>query len=645
MVSKRNMDPNEMKSKPKKRRISRKTLQSQSAILNKIQTIRDLKKGCLNGNVEIVKQILKVNLTLEINQQITPKEIQEMKLLHTASENGNIEIVKELLNCNLDIDEKDEEEDGKTALHMAAENGHAAIVATLLSHGANVNLKDDETENALHKASKLGHIDVVREILKHGCDNIDDTIGGKTALHLATQSNQAQIVAMLLEHCADVNFHLDEFKYIDDVESYCFWSGDTRAIHTAARHGYDDVMKELLKYDVEIDVRTMYKDTALHLASERGHASVVAQILDHGANVYLTSEHPDIVSEKSLHMASQRGHLEVVKELLKYDKKINGKNEDGKTPLHLASENGQTKTVKELLHHGARIDLHVGSNREGCYGLDCDSYCYPEGNVLHLAIKSGNVETVQLLLNSGAKLKQKCTSNYFLDACQHGHLEVVKELIKRGANIHEQIDYKQKISPLHVAICHKNIEVVKELLSQGANVNHEDIYYGTPINVAVNDGNLILVKELLKSGANPYQKLVEYGYGEDYRSEETPIWVALEKGHHSIVEELLLYAENDAIVYDDWTPLHYATFIGHKGSVTKLLARGCNPNVFNKYHETPLHFAIDFAPDADSIVIVKDLLDHGANINIKADSGATAFHKAFASYDIKKNENIIHILM
>ena len=522
MAPKRNIETPDIKTKPKKtRRLNKKYKTINS---DKIEQMVELDKACRNGNLEIVRQILKRNLTLEINQQITPKDIQEKCLLHLASRIGNIEIVEELVNCNIDINYTNNV--GHTALHIASWFGHVKVVAILLANGIDVNL------------------------------------------------------------------------------------------------------------------RASHKETALHLASDYGHASVVALLLDHGANVYLIEEN----TEKALTMASTIGHLKVVKELLKFDKEIDVKIQDGRSPLHLASENGHTNIVKELLDNGARIDLHVGSNPEGCNGSNCETYCYPEGNALHLAIQSGKVETVRLLLNRGATLNQKCAPNYFLDACQLGHLEIVKELIKWGASIHEQNNYKYKVSPLHVAIANNNIEVVKELLSQGANVNHEDSYYGTPINITANDGNLILVKELLNYGANPYQTLEGYGHS-DYLSEETPLWVALEKGYHSIVEEMLLYAENDAIVVDinDWTPLHYASFHGHKGSVTKLLARGCNPNVLNKDHETPLHFAIDFAPDADSIV--KELLNYGANINIKAENGDTAFHKAFASYDIKKNENIIHILM
>ena len=513
-------------------------------------------------------------------------------------------------------------------LFKACQSGNLEKVKQILEINKQITSKEIQEMKLLHTASHFGYIEIVKELLKYTMD-IDDTNSvGDNALQIAAKAGHVKIVAILLAHGADVNFHLDVSKFNDDIEAYSYSSGDTRVLHVAARHGFNAMMKEILKHDVEIDVRTIHKETALHLASDRGHASVVAQLLEHGANVYLISEHHDIVSDKALHMASSRGHLEVVKELLKYDKEIDVKNEDGKTPLHLASENGRTKTVEELLDHGASIDLHVGSNPEGCNGLNCVSYCYPKGDALHLAIKSGNVETVQLLLNSGATQTNKCTATHFLEACEYGHLDVVKELIRRGANIHEQIDARHTMPPLHVAISHGNIEVVKELLRLGVDFNLDDEYYGTPLNVAAVDGHLEIVKLFLKLGANPYQKFKEYS--PDYMPIGDALSNAYERGHHSIVEELLLHGNADAIVDDNkWTSLHHASDCGNLGAVKKLLAKGCDVNVETDDNRTPLFYAIEYVflhEKSDDLVLY--LLHHGANLNKQDLDGNTPLHKA-----------------
>ncbi len=50
-------------------------------------------------------------------------------------------------------------------------------------------------------------------------------------------------------------------------------------------------------------------------------------------------------------------------------------------------------------------------------------------------------------------------------ACVHGHLEIVRELIKHGADIHINLDY-----PLRGAAEFGHLEVVRELLKHGANI-------------------------------------------------------------------------------------------------------------------------------------------------------------------------------
>ena len=564
MAPKRNIDTPDTKSNPKKTKRLIKAYKLFNS--DNIQLLVKLIKACRNRNLEIVRQILKTIKISEINQRITPKEIQEKKLLHIASKIGSVEILEELLKYNIDID--------------------------------------------------------------------DTNSRGKTALHVATQSGHAKIVAILLAYGADVNFQLNMVSSNQEI-GYNGSKSDTRALHIAARNGYHEVLQELLKYDVDIDVRNLETETALHLASDRGHATIVAQLLEHGANVHLFSVQSNIVSNKALHIACRKGYSKIVKELLKHDKEIDSKNEVGETPLHKASVNGWTKIVKELLDHGARIDLHVGSDPEGCIGLNCNRYCYPDGNALHLAIKSGNVKTVQLLLDQGLTLDKTCSSNYFIDACEYGNLNVVKELIRRGVNIHEQFDYEQKLSPLHVAISYGRIEVVKELLRLGVDVNLDDEYYGTPLNVATVDGHLEIVKLLLKHGANPYQKLEDHDTFDRYLEQDTPLENAVAKEHDAIVQELLLYGDADAIVDErKWTPLHYSSSYGNLVAVRKHLASGCDINMKTDNNSTPLHSAVEYAlVYGKSVDVVLHLLHHGADLNSQDVEGNTPLHNALMLLD------------
>ena len=58
----------------------------------------------------------------------------------------------------------------------------------------------------------------------------------------------------------------------------------TRPLTIAAWNGYSDIVKLLLKYEVDVNHKQSGKDTPLTLASYKGHKDVVEVLLKAGAN-------------------------------------------------------------------------------------------------------------------------------------------------------------------------------------------------------------------------------------------------------------------------------------------------------------------------------------------------------------------------
>ncbi|GFN85060.1 LOW QUALITY PROTEIN: ankyrin-3 [Plakobranchus ocellatus] len=142
------------------------------------------------------------------------------------------------------------------------------------------------------------------------------------------------------EMCTRYNVHKHETIRWFDWSSYCFllWSRQC---------GHDSVGENA-------SVDTTEKDgcTALMLACQNGHDSVVKALLKKNASVDITKEN----GCTALMLACQNGHDSVVKALLEKNASVDTTEKDGCTALMLACQNGHESVVKALLEKNASVD-------------------------------------------------------------------------------------------------------------------------------------------------------------------------------------------------------------------------------------------------------------------------------------------------
>lgn len=227
-------------------------------------------------------------------------------------------------------------------------------------------------------------------------------------------------------------------------------------------------------------------------------------------------------------------------------------------------------------------------------------------------------------------------------AAEQGNLEIVQELIRRGANVN--LDDIDSWTSLISAAKEGHIEVVQELLENNANVEHRDMGGWTALMWAAYKGRTEVARLLLEKEANPnitgqycvypiiwaagrghaeiVHLLLQHGAKVNCSDKygTTPLIWAARKGHYDCVMHLLANgADVDQEGANSMTALIVAVKGGYTEVVKELLKRNPNVNMTDKDGNT----ALAIAAKEGHTEIVQDLLDAGTYVNIPDRSGET----------------------
>lgn len=105
--------------------------------------------------------------------------------------------------------------------------------------------------------------------------------------------------------------------------------------------------------------------------------------------------------------------------------------------------------------------------------------------VLAKAIQLNDVETVKNLLQQGVELNTLYELSPLTEATRQGNLEIMKLLIKAGADVNLQME--EGYTALMDAALAGNIDAVKMLVEAGADVNIKDIYQEHALSMAAHN--------------------------------------------------------------------------------------------------------------------------------------------------------------
>ncbi|MCB9769472.1 MAG: ankyrin repeat domain-containing protein [Candidatus Omnitrophica bacterium] len=371
-----------------------------------------------------------------------------------------------------------------------------------------------------------GDVDAVRTLLDLGADlnRTDDT--GNSAMTLAINTNNNEILTLFFDNGANVDGHTDSgIPYIVGVATI----GDLATL------------KLFISKGVDVNISDSNGWTPLMAAAKRGREDICDALLDSGAkfNVLTKDGWSATIS------AISSGNIQLAKRFLKlssysgqpfsgswtplmvgvcvsvpifylteyYDREIDAKFVDGRTPLIFAIECNATEAVDSLLFNGANPNTTL-----------------PDGSSCLMIASSRNSDPhiIRSLLKYDAQVNHRDVGGWdsLILAAQEENMDIVKKLLEKGA------DPKNATNDGWTALMAasgKSIEIVRMLVQAGAEVNAEYADGRTALILAACDGKNEIVNFLVEAGANIDKK--------DQSGMSALDW-AITLGHDSVVKTL-----------------------------------------------------------------------------------------------------------
>jgi len=365
--------------------------------------------------------------------------------------------------------------------------------------------------------------------------------------------------------------------------------------------------------------------------------------------------------------AVMRADRNAIRSLLQQKTDVNASQADGMTALHWAVRMNDLETAQMLLRAGAKIDVATRYGVTPMYfacetgnasmidlllkaGIDANAANPGGETALMTSARTGKLEAVRLLLDRGASINAREAvrgQTALMWAVLENHPDVVKLLLARGADINAQTEvvipdgtsgkpeaksgdigahgpgiYRPRAVPspsgamtaLHFATRDGNLEMARVLLDAKADLERRSANGTRPLVVAIINNHIELAMFLLEQGADP-------NAADDFHK-RTPLYAAVEMRNPDFTRE------SPPTVSDKRDPMDL---------IKALLARGADPNA--QVNTTPVRGFMQGSASwvnfdgqtvfiraalAGDITLMRLLLQHGADPNIKTYEGSTA---------------------
>ena len=216
-------------------------------------------------------------------------------------------------------------DDGLPLLSWAVEEGRCAAVQFLLEHGADVHARDSVLGNTpLHLVKWCASSEKIVQALLDAKANVNARSKNDTTplLHAVSENFAVPVLDLLVKHGADLRSH------------------DPAA--EAARRGNLENLEFLLDAKANVEARSQYSKSALHLAVYNNHTEVLLKLLERGVGINVQNYSPsnDYCGGTPLMTAAARGNCAMVHTLLAQGADLFVRDRHGESVLEMVQRYG-----------------------------------------------------------------------------------------------------------------------------------------------------------------------------------------------------------------------------------------------------------------------------------------------------------------
>lgn len=553
-----------------------------------------------------------------VNINHTNQNLQNF--LHIAVLQNNHKAVKWLLKKGINV--RDIDGEGQTALLIASKYNYVKCIEELVKYDVDVNKLDYDKTSALEYIIENNLVDIYRQI-KHKITDVNKkNHKGLSLLQVAIKNKSIEIVQDLLDNKSlknkeEILFYnetfLDEeifklliprfnkFSVVDEnqrnalfyivengIKSKKLFAPFTQIVDI---NHVDVKGNNILLHLLELILRLEYKiNNELIEDFEKANEDLenLMQMLPIVANSGIDLNTCNYANETAILLAVKFKSIKILKLLIECDIDINVKNKDRETAFSFSviQDSSFTEINHLLIDFGADPNIKDKENITAIEKVIEAILTIKSEKKPRFKEINQNTDYVTLfeaiLQNTNVNLAMLNSKRepYFFEALRYGNFDLIKLLIKYGADINQSdmegvhILYKymdESLKEENEIKKKKYYENISTILLLGANVNERDSFGGVVLHKAILNLDVNIIRILMKNGAD--LKAID---NKGRHMLHNSVWkndLKIFKYMYARCQEQLNKPDKLGVL-----PINYAAFLGYDKMVSYMLEKDAHIN-------------------------------------------------------------------